>query len=131
MRDPLPATATAISFIDRINRTDLQGLSRLMTADHTLHVFDEPPIVGHDENVEAWRGYLASCPEYVIYPRRITVRGPTVAIHGCTTGSHLALPDEEEMKLSVIWLATVVDGAVAEWRLAEDDEDRRREYGLS
>ena len=40
VRAPLPPTAAAISFIDRINRSDLDGLGWLMTGDHTQPVFD-------------------------------------------------------------------------------------------
>jgi hypothetical protein len=53
VRDPPAPTATAISFIDRINRSDLDGLDRL-TADHTLQVFDEDPVADfeHEQDVE-------------------------------------------------------------------------------
>jgi hypothetical protein len=120
----------AISFIDRINRADLESLATLMTADHALQVFDEAPLVGHGENVEAWRGYFGAFPEYVIYPRCIAASGDVVAVQGHTTGSHLDLPDEEEMHLSLIWLVTVVEGAVRRWRLVEDTAEHRREHGL-
>jgi ketosteroid isomerase-like protein len=131
MRSPLPAVAVAVSFIDCINRTDIDGLAELMTDDHSLHVFDEPPLVGRRANVEAWRGYLASFPQYVIYPRRVAERGGIVAILGHTTGSHLGLPDDEERSTTLIWLATVVDGAVKSWTLVEDTSDERQERGLA
>ena len=41
----LPALAAVVSFIDRINRGDVDGLGRLMTEDHRLKVFDEDPLV--------------------------------------------------------------------------------------
>ena len=130
MRAPLPPTAAAISFIDCVNRADLDGLGALMTVDHALEVFDEAPLVGRDANVEAWRGYFAAFPRYVIYPRRIAASGDVVAVQGHTTGSHLDLPDEDEVQLSAIWLVTVVDGAVRRWRLVEDTAAHRRAYGL-
>jgi ketosteroid isomerase-like protein len=131
VRAPPPPTAAAISFIDRINRSDLDGLGRLMTADHTLQVFEEDPLVGRDDNIEAWRGYFAAFPRYVIYPRRIAVRGDVVAVQGHTTGSHLELTDEDELALSVIWLVTVADGAVSRWQLVPDTAANRREHGLA
>ena len=130
MRAPLPPTAVAISFIDCVNRADLDGLGALMTVDHALEVFDEAPLIGRDANVEAWRGYFAAFPRYVIYPRRIAASGDVVAVQGHTTGSHLDLPDEDEVQLSAIWLVTVVDGAVRRWRLVEDTAAHRRAYGL-
>lgn len=62
-----------------------------MTADHTQQVFDEDPLVGRENNIEAWRGYFAAFPRYVIYPRGIAVSGDVVAVQGHTTGSHLEL----------------------------------------
>lgn len=131
MRDPLPATATVISFIDRINRADPDDLGLLMTADHRLHVFDEPPLIGRAANVEAWRGYFTSYSQYVIYPRRITSHDQSVAVLGHTTGSHLDLPEHEEAELTLIWLATAVDGMVTLWRLTEDNATHRSRYGLN
>jgi ketosteroid isomerase-like protein len=121
----------AISFIDCVNRTDLDGLAALMTADHALQVFEEAPLVGRDANVEAWRGYFDAFPEYVIHPRRIATDGDVVAVQGHTTGSHLGLADEEESRQSLIWLATVVDGAVRRWQLVADTAAHRDRYGLN
>lgn len=130
MRSPLPPVATAVSFIDAVNRADLDRLHDLMTPDHTLQVFDEDPLVGRSANVEAWRGYLTSCPHYVIYPRQIVASGPTVAVRGHTTGSHLGLPDDEEITLSLIWLVTAIDGAVRGFRLVEDSAGHRAAHGF-
>ena len=47
---PVP---TVISFIDCINRGDLDGLGRLMAQDHRLNVLDERPLVGRSPNIEA------------------------------------------------------------------------------
>jgi hypothetical protein len=130
MRSPLPAVAVAVSFIDCINRTDIGGLAELMTDDHTLHVFDEPPLVGRAANIEAWRGYFAGFPDYVIHPRCLAEREGIVAILGHTTGSHLGLPDEEERTTTLIWLAAVVDGALTSWMLREDTSRARQDHGL-
>lgn len=129
-RRPLPTIAAAISFIDCINRGDLDSLTALMTDDHTLVVLDEPPLVGRRQNRDAWRGYFSSFPNYVIYPRHIAGDGASVAVLGTTTGSHLGLPDDEESKLDVIWLAKVVEGRVSLWRVAEDAAGLRAQVGI-
>ena len=49
---------------------------------------------------------------------------------GHTRGSHLGLPDEEESKLTLVWLAEVRDSRVASWTLVEDTHQRRRELGF-
>jgi len=119
-RVPLPATAAVISFIDCINRGDLRGLTELMTDDHTLVVLDEAPLVGRNASRNAWDGYFSSCPDYVIYPRHVISDGASVAVLGATSGSHLDLPDAEELKLDIVWLAEVVEGRLSLWRVAED-----------
>lgn len=116
-RSPLPPLAATVSFIDCVNRTDLAGLTRLLHPDHRLVVFDEPPVTGRDANVEAWRGYFGAFPNYVIYPRVLAADGNRVTVNGATTGSHLNLPDEEELALPVTWIAEVDAGRLTLWRV--------------
>jgi ketosteroid isomerase-like protein len=125
-----PAVAVTISFIDCINRGDLQGLSRLMSPDHRLEIFDETPLIGRQAVTEAWQGYFEGFPHYVIYPRRITELGETVAVLGHTTGSHLGLPDSQERQVTLIWLANIAHGTVTRWRLVEDNDAHRRAFHL-
>ena len=130
-RTPLPALAVVVSFIDCINRGDVDALAQLMTADHRLIVLDEPPLTGRARNVEAWTGYMSAFPRYVIYPEQVVADGPRVAVLGSTTGSHLGLPDDEERRLGVIWLADVADGAVSRWQVVDDTPLARAEAGLT
>jgi hypothetical protein len=130
VRSPAPPVVAVISFIDCINRGDLVGLTNHMEEHHTLMVHGEEPLVGRDANTEAWNGYFAAFPNYVIYPRRIATYGERVAVLGSTTGSHLLLPDDEELALTVIWTATVKDGRLAEWRIRDDTAETRSELGL-
>jgi ketosteroid isomerase-like protein len=127
---PMAPIPTVISFIDCINRGDVEGLGRLMTEDHELVVFDEPPLRGRDANLAAWRGYVGSFPRYLIHPLRIAQKGVQVAVLGYTTGSHLCLPDEEEAQQTLIWLAETADGVVRAWRLVEDTRELRRKAQL-
>jgi ketosteroid isomerase-like protein len=116
--------------VDCINRGDLDGLVEIMSDDHRLEVLAEKPLVGRAANAEAWRGYMQAFPRYVIYPHRIAGDGPDVAILGHTTGSHLGLPDAEERKLLLIWLAVVKDDAIERWCLLEDSPPNRKRLGL-
>ena len=122
--------ATVVGFIDAINCGDVDRLGALMTDDHRLVVFDEPPVEGRDANVEAWRGYVAAFPRYVIYPQQLVERDSDVAVLGHTTGSHLGLPDEEEEQQLLIWTARVVDGRLASWQLVEDTPEHRSRLAL-
>ena len=127
---PLPPLAAVVSFVDCINRGDLAGLGRLMTDDHQLVVLDEPPLVGRDANMAAWDGYFTGFPLYVVHPRHLTTDGSTVAVLGTTTGSHLGLPDAEEQRLDVLWLAEVTGGRVARWEIAEPTAEALAAAGI-
>jgi hypothetical protein len=129
-RVPLPALATAVSFIDCVNRTDLVGLTELLHTDHRLVVLDEPALVGRTANVDAWRGYFTAFPRYVIYPRFMTASADRVAVLGTTTGSHLDLPDEAESKLTVIWIAEADNGSLTLWQVCADTPELRRESAI-
>ena len=126
-----PAVAVAVSFVDCINRTDIDGLVELMSEDHALEVFDEEPLAGRDANRDAWIDYFMSFPDYVIYPRRIAEIDEGAAVLGHTTGSHLGLPDDEEKNCTLIWIAHVEDGRVTRWRLVEDSIQNRRAFGFN
>jgi len=119
--------AMAISFIDCINHGDVDRQATFMHERFELRVFDEPPSTG----TEGWRGYATAFPNYLIHPHRMAVKGETAAIVGHTSGSHLALPDEEEAKLTLIWLCEVRDGKVLSWTLTEDNPAARGRWGLA
>jgi ketosteroid isomerase-like protein len=127
---PLPAVAAVISFIDAINRGDVDRLGELMTEHHQLDVFDEPSLHGREANLDAWRGYSTAFPLYVIYPDHIVEREGQVAVLGRTTGSHLRLPDSDEMAMRLIWRAWVDDGRLTCWQLLEDTIEHRVQCGL-
>jgi hypothetical protein len=130
VRDPFPPVAAVLSFIDRINHCDVEGLGRLMTDDHELRILDEVPTVGREANIDAWRGYMASFPEYIIYPYQIAEHNGGVAVLGSTTGSHLGLPDEQEATLRVLWVSEVRDGKLSLWSIVPDTAETRAAHGL-
>jgi hypothetical protein len=126
----MPPVAAVVSFIDGINRGDVGHLGSLMTEDHRLHVFDEPPLDGKKVNIDGWIAYMTSFPDYVIYPHRLVARGAEVVVLGHTTGSHLQLPDEQESGLTLLWRALVEGGRLNLWQLIEDTPGRRTEFGF-
>ncbi|MGE3074764.1 MAG: nuclear transport factor 2 family protein [Dehalococcoidia bacterium] len=123
--------AMAVAFIDCINRGDVEGLVDLMHEDHELRIFDEAPAVGREANEAGWRGYAESFPKYLILPQRMAASVNVAAVLGTTTGSHLGLPDEEESKLTLIWLSELRDGKVFRWELVADTQENRARYGLA
>jgi ketosteroid isomerase-like protein len=126
----MPSVAAVVGFIDAINRGDIAHLASLMSDDHRLHVFDEPPLDGKEANIEGWKGYTSSFPDYVIYPHQLVARNAEVIVLGHTTGSHLGLPDDQESRLTLLWRAVVGDGRLHLWQLIADTPERRVEFGL-
>jgi ketosteroid isomerase-like protein len=127
VRTPLPPVAAVIGFIDAINRGDVDRLVALMR----LQVLQELPVTGREANREAWSGYVAAFPDYVIYPDHLVHSGDDVLVLGSTTGSHLGLSDQEERQLKVIWRATVRDGLLTLWQIIEDMPGQRALLGLT
>ena len=80
---------------------------------------------------DAWRGYFDAFPNYLIYPHRFAESGSTVAVLGHTTGSHLALPDEAEARLTIIWVAEVEGGLLSSWTLIQDTPSARAAHNLA
>jgi ketosteroid isomerase-like protein len=122
--------AAVVSFIDAINRGDIERLVALVAPDHQLQVLNEEPVIGREANRDAWNGYATAFPDYVIYPDRIVDRGDDVFVCGSTSGSHLGLPDDQERQLGVIWRATVRGGRIALWQIIEDTPQQRVIFGL-
>jgi BirA family transcriptional regulator, biotin operon repressor / biotin---[acetyl-CoA-carboxylase] ligase len=120
-----PPLAVAASFLDCINRADVDGLGRLMTDDHELSVFDEPPVRGREDCVRAWRGYASAFPRYAIHAHQMVERDGVVAILGHTSGAHVDSDD------TIVWVAGIDDGQVGSWRLVDDTPPARRRFGLS
>lgn len=120
-----------MGFIHAINTNDLAHLDALMSDDHVLRVFTEPPATGRSRNVDAWPGYCQAWPNYIIYPQRMAQVGDAIAIAGHTTGSHLELADEEERKLTLIWPCRTGEGKVTARELMEDTPANREAWGLA
>jgi ketosteroid isomerase-like protein len=117
-----------MAFVDCVNRGDVDGLGRLMSEDHVLRVLDEEPVAGRAANLAGWRAYLTAAPRYTIHPRSVARSGATVAILGHTTGSPLGLPDEEERRHTLTWVAEVEGGRVRSWTITEDRRAVRDAY---
>jgi hypothetical protein len=127
---PLPPVAAVVTFIDRVNKGDVDGLAALITDGHVLRVNDEAPVVGRDAVVASWRGYHESFPRYTIDAQGFALDGGRVVVWGTTTGSHLGLPDDDERMRGVLWVAVVHDGLIRSWSVLEDTPERRRDLSI-
>jgi len=108
----------ALRFVECINNQDLPGLVALMTDDH---VFIDYGGCVHTRRVMeegGWPGYFSQYPDYKIHISKVARSGDDVALIGTTTGSHA--PPEIEARWTLIWIARIRDGLVAEWRIYAD-----------
>jgi ketosteroid isomerase-like protein len=108
--DPEPVV---VAFNDRINARDLAGLAGLMSDDHTLIDPAGAAITGKQACTEAWRGFFVAFPDYRNVFTATVVAGDTVTVTGHSTCSEPALAGPAR------WTATVRDGLVARWQVAD------------
>jgi ketosteroid isomerase-like protein len=107
------AAAVALRFNDRINARDLDGLSALMTDDHTFVDAAGGRVEGKQACVEAWRGFFAAFPDYRNVFSGTRTAGDSVAITGY---SECSVP---ELAGPARWTAQVRDGKIALWRVSD------------
>lgn len=110
----------ALSFVEKINAQDADGLSKLMTDDFRFIDYEGNINEGREMMRKGFASYFSSYPKYKIIVEKICQSGNDVAIIGKTTGSHA--PPEIEAKWTLIWIAKIENGLVAEWRIYSDIE---------
>ncbi|MGD2247382.1 MAG: nuclear transport factor 2 family protein [Candidatus Methanofastidiosia archaeon] len=110
---------TALKFVECINAGDADKLMTLVTKDFTF--IDKVGEVTTGK--ERW-DYFEMYPEYKIHVKHVLKSGNSVAIIGKTTGSHV--PPELEEKETIMWIAEIDKGYVAEWRIYSDIEEIRK-----
>ena len=104
-------TAVVAAFNDRINARDLDGLTALMTDDHTFVDDAGAAVTGRPACAEAWAGFFAAFPDYRNVFETMTAEGATVRVTGYSV---CATPD---LAGPAVWAATVRDGKVSRWQV--------------
>jgi len=110
-------------FNECINRTDLGGLSRLMTDNHVFIDSASNTISGNKRCVEAWRGFLAAFPGYRNHFEHV-VLGSKAVIVGCSVGC------DARFAGPALWTANIEAQLIAEWQVYEDTSANRALLGL-
>ena len=121
MTDQGPA-AVVLKYVECINKGQPDDVAALTAQEFTftdssgrVYVFR-----GKKEIKRCWREYFTPFPNYKIRVQQVLRGGDGVALIGQTNGSHV--PAEIEEKSTVLWIATVRGGLVAEWRIYADEE---------
>ena len=114
----------ALQFNECISNRDVDGLSRLMTEDHTFIDRDNNAYQPKQAMVEAWKQFFKMSPYYKNTFNRIESKENLVVILGYAYWSQKQPHDP------AIWTATIVDDLVAEWRIYADNEENRKRFNL-
>ncbi len=128
---------TLLSFIDRINAHDVEGLAELMSDDHTFIDAHGNQVSGKKKMTAGWRGYFEWFPDYCIEVNEVfeendalgsdeasgvveaRENGETFALFGFAGGSFKG-KQSERWRLPAAWKASVKDGRVALWQVFAD-----------
>lgn len=104
----------ACAFNDAINARDPHRLELLMSADHRFVDAAGATVSGRSDCVAAWVSFFESFPDYqnVFESTKVTSPG-VVCIDGFSTCSF------EPLNGPARWYATITDGLVHEWRVAD------------
>jgi ketosteroid isomerase-like protein len=113
-----------LQFNECINRRDIDGLSALMTEDHTFIDRDDGEYRGKEFMTNGWIDFFQSFPDYRNTFERVESRGDLVVVLGYAIWDKGGEPDR------VIWTAKIEHDLVAEWRIYVDTERNRKRFNL-
>ena len=114
----------ALKFVDRINAQDANGLAKLMTENFKFIDYGGNIYQGRERMRDGFAEYFSSYPKYKIHVEKICLSGNDVAFIAKTAGSHV--PAELEEKETLVFIAQIENGLVAEWRIYTDLEKSKR-----
>ena len=120
------------SFLEKINRADVDGLAKLLTPDHTFVDALGNSVQGAGQMRHAWATYFQWFPDYRISTEQILQSGNTVDVFGTAAATYAPdgkLSPENRWETPAAWLAVVRDGKVAEWRVYADNQPARKLMG--
>lgn len=121
--------STVAQFVACINRQDVEGLCRLMTANHLFVDSLGIEVRGREPMRESWRAYFAMVPDYHITVTDQMETGAVVALFGRARGTYAPggpVLTQNRWVMPAAWKAVVHGGLIAEWRVYADNEPIRR-----
>jgi len=125
LRDLRSKSATILQFNNYINNLDLEGLSSLMTDDHTFIDSENDALKGKEMMTEGWRTFFDSYPDYRNIFERVEMKDGMVVIIG-----YSICPNESLLDGPAVWSAKVRDGKLSEWRVYLDSPENRSILGI-
>ena len=126
---PESRKAVALTFVEAINRRNVDDMARLVTADF---VFVDPlgmRVEGWEKMKSGWTAYFGMVPDYTIAIEETYADGPVVLLFGTARGTYAAegrmLP-ENRWQTPAAWWAGIRGTQVAERRVYADNEPMRQ-----
>ncbi len=116
---------TALKFNEYINNQNIEGLSGLMTEEHTFISISEESYKGKDTMTKGWTDFINKYPDYMNFFNRVESRDNLVIMIGYSTCSN-----EKSLDGPSIWTAKIKNNLVDEWRVYEDTEEIRKKLGI-
>lgn len=115
---------TAISFLEKINEHDIEGIYKLMSDDHKFIDSMGTVIIGKKEMKKAWQGFFTWFPDYHITSLNTLLTDDTVGFFGNAKGTFNSEFRSEDDKFDVhaSWRAKIKNGKVTEWQAIADNE---------
>ena len=110
---------TILAFIERINAHDVDGLSLLMSDDHTFIDAHGNQVSGKEKMIAGWRGYFEWFPDYYIEVTDAFEQGENLALFGFAGGC-FKNQEGESWRLPAAWKASVKDDRVNLWQVFAD-----------
>ena len=117
--------ATVLRFNDFINARDIEGLSQMMTNDHTFIDAVNNRVSGKSACARAWQGFFEAFPDYRNEFSHISAHEEFLAIVGRSSCS------DPRLDGPALWTAKVRGNFVSEWRVFEDTLSNRNRLGLA
>jgi ketosteroid isomerase-like protein len=121
-RDP---KLIALQFNECISNQDIEGLGRLMTEDHVFIDRDGNTTRSKESMLRSWSKFFEMFPDYKNRFERVQSRDNVVFMLG------FAYWSEKNQYDRAIWIASIENDLVAEWRIYHDTEENRKEFGFS
>ena len=119
----------AHSFVDAINRRNVEEIVNLMTEDHLFVDSLGARISGKSQLKAAWAAYFGMIPDYSIAIDETFTGGSVVVLLGTARGTYAAggaLLPENRWSTPAAWRALVRGSLIAEWRVYADLEPLRQ-----
>ena len=115
----------ALQFNEYINARDIDGLSNLMTENHTFIDTGNGVNAGKEHMTKGWKGFFENYPDYKNIFVKVESQDNFVTILG-----HATCSNEEFFNGQFLWSAKIENDLVAEWRVYKDTKENRKKLGF-